>query len=87
MTLLRVRQFRKQAGLTLRELSEACRVTPAHLSRVERGLAIPSDALEFRIAHTLGLSDDERALMLGCGPLLRAEPRTGITLVPSVHSD
>lgn len=49
----RVMEIRKQAGLTLKRLAEATDLSPALLSRVENGLAMPSIPTLQMIADSL----------------------------------
>src|SRR5699024_7351437 len=61
----RVRHFRTQAGLTLRELAERAGTTPSHLSLIENGHREPRLAL---------LKDLAEVLDVDVGILLTAEP-------------
>src|SRR5690348_770578 len=49
-----IRSLRLEAGITQVALAEACGIHPAHLSRVERGLAQPSLELLVAIGACLG---------------------------------
>ncbi|MEU0267421.1 helix-turn-helix domain-containing protein [Nocardioides sp. NPDC006303] len=50
----RVRELRKARGLTLVQLAEATDLSHPFLSQIERGMARPSMSSLFRIAQTLG---------------------------------
>jgi transcriptional regulator with XRE-family HTH domain len=50
----RLRELRRQRGITLREVAEAAGVTESFVSQVERGTASPSVATLRRIAAALG---------------------------------
>lgn len=64
----RVMEVRKQAGLTLKRLAEATDLSPALLSRVENGLAMPSiptlqviaDALKTDVGYFFKEEDKKR---------------------------
>ena len=75
-----IRRRRQALRLTLRAFARQCDISPAHLSKVERGLASPSLAMLTRIVQELdlhgadlfGLADDQergarvvRAVVLG----------------------
>jgi adenine-specific DNA methylase len=60
-----IREKRRGLNLSLRALSGRIRVSPAHLSRVERGLVPASDDLLSAIAGALGLAGDELLLIAG----------------------
>lgn len=49
----RIRQMRKQNGVTLSELAASCSITVAYLSQIERNLAEPSLPVLRRIAREL----------------------------------
>jgi transcriptional regulator with XRE-family HTH domain len=49
----KVREIRKEAGLTLKQLAEATELSPALLSRVENGQAMPSLSTLQTIANSL----------------------------------
>ena len=49
----RVREIRKQAGLTLKQLAEASGLTPGTLSKIENGLTKPSITTLQMIANSL----------------------------------
>ena len=50
-----IRGRRQALGLTLRAFARQCDISPAHLSKVERGLASPSLAMLTRIVQELDL--------------------------------
>ena len=50
-----IRRRRQALGLTLRAFARQCDISPAHLSKVERGLASPSLAMLTRIVQELDL--------------------------------
>lgn len=50
-----IRRRRLALGLTLRAFARQCEISPAHLSKVERGLASPSLAMLTRIVRELDL--------------------------------
>src|SRR5207249_8911109 len=52
----------------LRELATRARVSPAYLSRVERGMVPASDALIRRAAHAIGTDAEELLLLAGRVP-------------------
>ena len=45
------RNVRKQAGLSLKDVAGACRISVAHLSNIERGKCCPAAAVAERIAR------------------------------------
>jgi len=54
---MQIRQRRESRGITLRALARDCDMSPAHLSKLERGLSRPSlDALT-RLVQKLELYD------------------------------
>lgn len=52
----RIRELRRQQGLTLRQVSDACGFSLSHLSEIERSEAHPSIEKLGRIAGALGVS-------------------------------
>jgi transcriptional regulator with XRE-family HTH domain len=52
----RIRQLRKVNGLTLRQLSHGCSLSPNAISLVERGEVAPTIMTLCKIAHALGVS-------------------------------
>lgn len=55
----KLRQARRQAGLSLRELARQLSVSPSFLSQMENGKSQPSVATLYSIAQVLGVSIDE----------------------------
>lgn len=52
---LQIRPLRRQLGLSLQTLAEASGLTRSYLSKVERGLCVPSIAAALKIAAALGV--------------------------------
>jgi len=50
-----LRTAREEHDLSLREVARRLDIDPAHLSRIERGLAFPSLCLLGRLAETVGI--------------------------------
>ncbi|MFI9465691.1 helix-turn-helix domain-containing protein [Streptomyces xiamenensis] len=50
----KIRKLRQQRGYGLRRFAAVARVSPAHLSRIERGLRSPTPEVLARIAEGLG---------------------------------
>jgi transcriptional regulator with XRE-family HTH domain len=65
------RVLRQAHGLSLRQMADQARIDPAHLSRVERGLAQLSVPALARLADALGLRELAQLLR----PFLEANPR------------
>jgi transcriptional regulator with XRE-family HTH domain len=63
-----IRQYRQSVGLSLRELAEISKISPAYLSRVERGIAPPSDAFIRAVADALKIDLDSLFLLAGRVP-------------------
>lgn len=63
-----IRRRREAAGLTLRRMAQMARVSPAYLSRVERGSVSPSQSLVRASARALGADPDEFLLLAGRVP-------------------
>jgi transcriptional regulator with XRE-family HTH domain len=63
-----IRRYRQEAALSLRKLAEVVQVNPAYLSRVERGLVPPSDALVRALAKVLAVEFVELLLLSGRMP-------------------
>ena len=55
-----IKALRMQRGLSLNTLAEEAEISPSHLSRMERGLTVPSYDVLDRVADALG--SDLRAL-------------------------
>jgi len=71
----RLREARTAQGLSLRETAKAADIDPAHLSRVERGLANLSVHKLSQLAGVLGLHD----LMAGLQDLASPDEEAGRT--------
>jgi transcriptional regulator with XRE-family HTH domain len=52
----KIRSARSDLGWTLQQLGAASGVSPSMISQIERGLANPTLAVAYRLAHALGLS-------------------------------
>ena len=63
-----LRRCRQTAGLSLRELAEIGQINPAYLSRVERGIVPPSDALIWSVANALKIELESLFLLAGRVP-------------------
>ena len=55
----RLREVRKQQGLSQFELARICGIETANLSKVENGILRPYPGWRQRIAQALGVSEDE----------------------------
>jgi putative DNA methylase len=60
-----IRRYRQEANLPLRKLAQLVRVNPAYLSRVERGLVPPSDALVRALAEVIEVEFEDLLLLSG----------------------
>ena len=60
-----LKQKRRSAGMTLRQLSEISGVSPSHLGRVEKGERFPSADILQRIAKPLGFTEAEIFTLAG----------------------
>ena len=61
-----IRQHREQAGVQLKHLAASIEISPAHWSRIERGMEKPpKDALILAAAEKLGLSSDDAFVAAG----------------------
>lgn len=58
----RLRAVRELKGLGLSEVARRADIDPAHLSRIERGMAQPSLSTLYRLADVLGLDELARVL-------------------------
>lgn len=63
-----VRRCRQAAGLSLREMAEVGQINPVYLSRVERGIVPPSDALIRSVADVLKIESESLYLLAGRVP-------------------
>src|SRR5690349_13388220 len=52
----RVHFLRRQRGMTLEELSSASKLTKSFVSKIERGLSVPSISTAMRVAESFGLT-------------------------------
>ena len=68
---LRIKKIRKEYGLNQKEFGERLGVTNAHISRMEKGITEPSEALSKLICKEFGISMDW--LKNGHGPMEEAE--------------
>ncbi|MFJ3654290.1 helix-turn-helix domain-containing protein [Streptomyces nigra] len=68
-----VREQRRSAQLSLRQLADAAGVSPPHLSEIERGLRKPSAEVLQQIVRGLRISGETRAAILA-DPLLGGSP-------------
>lgn len=55
---LRIKRLRERRGLGVRELSKRVQVSPATISKLEKGQRKPSIDLAMRLADVLGVSLD-----------------------------
>ncbi len=60
-----IRSRRQASGFSLRKLAETIHVSPSYLSRVEREVVPPSDALVHTVAEALGAESEELLLLAG----------------------
>jgi transcriptional regulator with XRE-family HTH domain len=72
LAIRRVREIRADKGMTQQQLAERADLTPEAITRVERGVRVPTLATIGKLAHGLGVSPAE---LLGPAPT-RREPRT-----------
>lgn len=80
-----IRTYRKQKGLTLKEMATSCDCSVGLLSQIETGAANPSLATMMSIADalgvTVGLLFDEKPTRRGASPcLMRPEERKTFTI-------
>jgi len=52
----RIREYRKERGLTLRQLAERAGCTPSYISQLEKGLTVPSLSMVGRLATALNIT-------------------------------
>ena len=52
----RIREYRKERGLTLRQLAERAGCTPSYISQLEKGLTVPSLSMVGRLAAALNIT-------------------------------
>lgn len=56
---MRLKFLRVQSGMTLEQLAEDSGLTRSYLSKIERGISVPSISSAFKIAAALGLSVEQ----------------------------
>lgn len=78
----RIRKRRQALSTTQEELAQALRVTPQHISAIEKGKRVPSLAFVARLAKELGVSIDYLVYGLVGG-------KEGITtgIIPAIKAD
>ena len=52
----KIRQLRNQKGLTQEELAKRIGANKSYISRIEKGITVPSVATFYRIINALGLT-------------------------------
>ena len=52
---LKLKMLRKQANMTLEELARSADLTRSYISKIERGMSIPSIGVALRLAKALGV--------------------------------
>lgn len=57
-TAIRLKILRKQIGMSLQDLADATELTKSYLSKVERGLSVPSVAVALKVAKALHVDVD-----------------------------
>jgi transcriptional regulator with XRE-family HTH domain len=68
-----IRDMRRERGLTLTTLAEACDLSPSHISQIERGITSPSLSTLRHIAEALGIRLSQ--LILAAEPLTLSADR------------
>ena len=82
---LRMRRAEEASSFSLRQLAVRCDVTPAYLSRVERGeVAPPSEETQIKLANELGEDPD---VMLAIGGKVSSELRSIILARPKLVAE
>jgi len=71
LAIRRVREIRADKGMTQQQLAERADLTPEAITRVERGVRVPTLATIGKLAHGLGVAPSE----LFAAPTSRREPR------------
>lgn len=86
---IRLKLLRKQQGWTLDVLAEHTGLTKSYLSKIERGVSVPSIAVALKLSKALRVSVEElvsdsrdRAMI----SITRASERTAMTMSPSTQS-
>ena len=70
---VRLKPLRKDRGWTLEVLAERTGLTKSYLSKVERGLSVPSIAVAMKLAGALGVPADTENMAMGERPIKLAE--------------
>lgn len=86
-TVRRLRESRAnvQKGFSLRQVAERCNITPAYLSRVERGeVAPPGEGTLLSLAHEIGEDPDVLLAMAG---KVSSELRSAILARPKLFAE
>jgi transcriptional regulator with XRE-family HTH domain/quercetin dioxygenase-like cupin family protein len=92
----RLRQRRRELGISARELARRVSLSASLISQIERGATMPSVASLYAIVSELGLSLDELFSLDGNAggapptppppdPVVRASERESLTLASGVH--
>ncbi len=93
----RIRQRRKELGLTQLDLAKALKVTPQHVSVIEKDKRVPSLASLVRLAEELGVTLDylvagKESVITDSIPAIKADTRLSleskraiVTLVEELH--
>jgi transcriptional regulator with XRE-family HTH domain len=80
-----MRRAEEASSFSLRQLAVRCDVTPAYLSRVERGeVAPPSEETQIKLANELGEDPD---VMLAIGGKVSSELRSIILARPKLVAE
>ena len=87
----KIREMRKQRGITLKEFSQKVGVTASLISQVERGVAAPSISSLKKISDALGISIawffndvDQKELPTDFSPIVRKDERKILHPSPGV---
>jgi transcriptional regulator with XRE-family HTH domain len=82
---LRERRMEENSAFSLRQVATRCGVTPAYLSRVERGeVAPPGEETLLKLAHELG--EDPDVLLAQAGKI-SADLRSAILARPQLFAE
>ncbi|MDA1099219.1 MAG: helix-turn-helix transcriptional regulator [Proteobacteria bacterium] len=82
---LRERRMENDPAFSLRQVATRCGVTPAYLSRVERGeVAPPGEETLIKLAHELGEDPD---VMLAQAGKISADLRSAILARPQLFAE
>jgi len=71
----RIKQYRLERNLTLKEVEQKAKVSATHVSEIERGLTSPTIGALERIAHAMGC-EPSLFLRRDAGPLVSISRRT-----------